>query len=878
MADKASDVSVYSQIFDSHADGVVVVTSDMHIRFWNTRMAELLNLPCRSVEGKVVSDILNFDDKTAFVDNIRNSLAGKSNSSDLIYTLQGAPDIRFQISFSPLGGDNNESRLCMLNLRFVRIQESKQQFEYLIKNTPLPIALYAQNGRGLYFNHAYANIWDVPFSTAERTFLDYNILEDEQLKDTPIMPLLERGFNGEIVELPVIPYNPAKTESLEKLGKNVLKYLKGYLFPMDERDPKGSAVVMIVQDQTDQKRAEEEFAESQLKFQLLSMGLPGVIYEYHIPYNNSEAYFNYISEGVRQLFDLSPEEVIASAQNLFQLVHPQDIQDFEESLIIAEQVDNHWIWSGRFVVNGQLKWVEAKSSPGIRKIDKIIRYGIITDITSRKTMEDAHKRTEERLRLALEAADLGFWEWDVVERSRIFNPSWAIRFGYSAENSEELFNNWELLIHPEDLPQVKQKLSKYLKKQSDLYEAEYRFMKADGSFRWVHDRGSGIAMNSAGKIVRATGTFVDIHEKRISEDRIKRQEQLFTHLFKNAPVGIVFLDEEMVVRQVNPGFCDIFGFDAAGLVGKLLDKRIVPEDLWDEGDRINADTKRGYAQKLETYRLNADNQPVPVIIYSIPVRFQNETIGIYGLYVDITDRVKVEKELEIRNLELDNFVYKVSHDLRAPLSSIMGLVNLANYERGSDTVYEYIDMIENRIKQLDNFISDILSHSKNLKLDVRYSKIEFEQIIKDCFSSLSYLPQTSSIRKVINIRGGDFYSDEWRISEILRNLISNAVKYYSSRRDDPYVEIDIRIEATYAAIYFGDNGIGITEDRLPKVFEMFYRATEHGEGSGIGLYIVKNAVERLGGVVRIKSVSNQGTSFEITLPNAMRLLDEANTA
>ncbi len=876
MTELRSDHSVFFSMFDSNADGVIVLSHNQAIVYWNPIMEQLTGRRLSEILNKPVSEVLKISEKASFTANITNSFQGKGQSGRRRYTLEGKEAFSCYITFSPCSLPGKSDSYSLLQLRILTESPRPGGIESLIKDSPLPMSVYARNGDGVYLNKAYAEMWDVPFSLAERVFSAYNILKDDQLSAKGIQQLLDRAFDGEVVELPVLSYNPMRTSSLIELDLDEKKFLKGYLFPWPDSDPGQLSVIMIVQDMTEQMRSEEELRDNQLKFRMLSLGVPGIIYEYHIPFEE-EPFFNYISDGVKKIFGLSPDTVQADANRLFSLAHPNDKEDLYKALNSPDQADQYWVWSGRFLIDGKTKWVEAKSSPGIIKEDKIIRYGLIMDITDRKSIEDAHKRTEERLRIALEAADIGIWEWDVNERRKIFNMSWLSRFGYGEDEAELLYNNWEKLIHPDDLPEVKKKLSRYLKKQVEIFEAEYRFFRADGTFRWILERGSGVAMDQGGKIIRATGTIVDIHEKKANENEIKRQEQLFSHLFSNAPVGIVFLDEKLIVRQVNPGFSEIFGYSADDIEGKELDHRIVPDDLLEESKTLNRFTRSGRPQKLETYRLNADNEPVPVIIYSIPVIFQKQTIGIYGLYVDITDRVKAEKELEVRNLELDNFVYKVSHDLRAPLSSIMGLVNIVNQERGSDSVYDYIDMIENRIKQLDHFISDILSHSKNLKLDVNYSKIDFHEIIEECFNSISYLPQTSKIKKIINIRGCDFYSDQWRINEILRNLISNAVKYYSTRRDEPFIEIDILVERTYAAIYFGDNGIGITEDRAPKVFEMFYRATEHGEGSGIGLYIVKNAIERLGGVIRLRSEANKGTSFEITLPNAIREIDEENT-
>jgi signal transduction histidine kinase len=256
-----------------------------------------------------------------------------------------------------------------------------------------------------------------------------------------------------------------------------------------------------------------------------------------------------------------------------------------------------------------------------------------------------------------------------------------------------------------------------------------------------------------------------------------------------------------------------------------------------------------------------------LIVYGVPVHMEDKTIGIFGVYVDITEQKKIEKELKIRNTELDNFVYKVSHDLRAPLSSILGLVNLANMRGNDDDPSMYMSLIGRKVEQLDHFISDVLSHSKNLKQDVTIEKVDLKQIVASAFTDLAYLRTSDVVSSEINIEGQDFYCDRWRLAEIFRNLISNAIKYRRLDIPRPLVKVSVKVSNIEAEISFSDNGIGIEPDKLLNIFEMFYRASTQSDGSGLGLYIVKNAVEKLGGQIDVFSRPMQGTEFKIILPN-----------
>jgi signal transduction histidine kinase len=180
---------------------------------------------------------------------------------------------------------------------------------------------------------------------------------------------------------------------------------------------------------------------------------------------------------------------------------------------------------------------------------------------------------------------------------------------------------------------------------------------------------------------------------------------------------------------------------------------------------------------------------------------------------------------------------------------------------------DYIDIIGEKVEALDHFIGDVLSHSKNLKMEVNIRKVNLHEIIDQTFTELSYLEGAREVKRCVKIEGIEFYSDHWRICEIFRNLISNAIKYRQLYTEGSEIQIKIHVDHLRADISFSDNGIGIDDKNLTKIFDMFYRATEQSDGSGIGLYIVKNAVDKLGGQINVASKVDQGTRFSILLPN-----------
>lgn len=232
-----------------------------------------------------------------------------------------------------------------------------------------------------------------------------------------------------------------------------------------------------------------------------------------------------------------------------------------------------------------------------------------------------------------------------------------------------------------------------------------------------------------------------------------------------------------------------------------------------------------------------------------------------------SDLRRQNEELVKINRELDNFVYSVSHNLRAPLLSTLGLIQLAQRDDTQRTFTNYWEMMTKSIFNLDETIKEILDYSKNARVEIARQKIDFKKLVTDVQEKVQYIEFYERITFHVNAhQAADFYSDSFRLSIILTNLISNSI-IYSNSFVSCKVVIDATIDTKEARIKISDNGIGIDEKLMPRIFEMFFRATDRSTGAGLGLYIVREAVEKLKGTIRVESVFGEGTTFYITIPN-----------
>ncbi len=238
----------------------------------------------------------------------------------------------------------------------------------------------------------------------------------------------------------------------------------------------------------------------------------------------------------------------------------------------------------------------------------------------------------------------------------------------------------------------------------------------------------------------------------------------------------------------------------------------------------------------------------------------------YDIYVTRIQLKNKIDELQRANDELNRFVYSTSHDLRSPLANILGILNLAKLNKQDPEDQNYYRMIESCVNKMDSFIHKIIEYYKGIRLDDVNEDIDFQKMFADSIE-LSNMLNPQIVFEVAVEQPVPFSCDAFRLSLILNNLVSNAVKYQRVEEENPRVKLSVQVSEAEAIIHIVDNGVGIIEDHLNKIFQIFFRSTDFKNGLGIGLYIVKEALTRIGGEISVKSVFGTGTEFTLVVPN-----------
>jgi signal transduction histidine kinase len=231
--------------------------------------------------------------------------------------------------------------------------------------------------------------------------------------------------------------------------------------------------------------------------------------------------------------------------------------------------------------------------------------------------------------------------------------------------------------------------------------------------------------------------------------------------------------------------------------------------------------------------------------------------------------LKANEELLKVNSELDNFVYSVSHNLRAPLTSVMGLINLGQTEEKNENIERIFGMMNQSVLRLDETLREIIDYSKNARNGIEVSEIDFEELVKTTIKKLAYRDPDQAINWLIDVEQQTILkTDRDRLQVIMNNVLTNAMCYRASARR-AIVSISAKITQDELKVSIVDNGIGIRPEILPKVFEMFYRGTEKSQGAGLGLYVTRETIKRLNGTIEIESRLENGTTVEFRIPNTM---------
>lgn len=489
------------------------------------------------------------------------------------------------------------------------------------------------------------------------------------------------------------------------------------------------------------------------------------------------------------------------------------------------------------------------------------------------------KESNDKYDIVAKATSDTIWDWKIQEDSFNWNKGINNIFGYKENQIGDNSNWWFDKIHPEDSIKMSVKLYSFLEQKTEKWQDEYRFKCADNTYKYVLDKGF-LLKDKNGKAVRMIGAIQDITKQKEEEQRLKLLETVITQSKDSILIIEGQSPEETIPKIIyaNPAFSVMSGYSYNEIIGKSPDMFIGENSDLKEYQKLIKTINDKKECQIETISYTKNNEEYLVRFSMIPVyNSENELSHWISIQRDISQEKKqeIEKEKLIveliqKNKDLKQFSYITSHNLRAPLSNLTGLLTLID-----DIPIENLELKEilsgfnkstHLLNETINDLVKVIVIKENSSL--QKEAIQLEDVFAKVINQLSF--QIEVAKPTININLNEasvLNSNKAYLESIILNLITNSLKFKSENR-----ALEINITASkignITTILFSDNGIGIDLKRnRNKVFGLYQRFHNHSDSRGLGLYLVKSQVETMGGTIEIESEANKGTTFTLTFKN-----------
>jgi PAS domain S-box-containing protein len=347
---------------------------------------------------------------------------------------------------------------------------------------------------------------------------------------------------------------------------------------------------------------------------------------------------------------------------------------------------------------------------------------------------------------------------------------------------------------------------------------------------------------------------------------VENQRWDFRELVENSDDIFIVVDKHYKIRYISSSVSKLFGAQPIALLGRDIFS-YVSADKREECRKYLTDSGNG-----QSHEIGLEFRKGVKTYFDVHISRAHQPDAMSGFVLklhNITREKTKEKELVDTNKQLDQVIYKTTHDLKAPIMSALGLVNLAE-KAPLDQRQEYLALIKRSLLKLSSFIEEMNNFFRNEKLALQREKIEVGKLVTEEIHDLRNLYHADKISIQVNVEeGAEFFSDVVRVKTVVTNILTNAIKYADPGKNNPFIRIDVNVGAEFGEIIISDNGIGIESEHLEKIFDLFHRATSASHGTGIGLFIVKDTMERLNGTIEVQSEIEKGTTFKMRIPNQL---------
>lgn len=531
----------------------------------------------------------------------------------------------------------------------------------------------------------------------------------------------------------------------------------------------------------------------------------------------------------------------------------------KKTVILAEQV----------LTLGKTKhYLYTSKVPLISPVDGGLRIlGVSIDLSEVRALKREYDQSMEAYQKLVEISPDAIYIQSNEGKILFANPA-GIKLLGAKELKELLGVSVMKFIHPDSIQEVNARIGKSTHLNGQI--SEQKAITLTGEVLDIEVASVSFIYNGSPAeqvIVR------NVSEKIQAREALYQSREEFRTLTDNSTDIIARITKDLRFVYINKAISNLTGKSLEFYSGKTPEEAGFPSKLCKGIEFIihkTISTRKTNSYYFENLQLENAFHYAHVI--SVPeFNSSGEIASVLCTVQDVTQLKKNEQQLIQTGKDLDRFVYSASHELRAPLKSILGLTRLISHdiqENNFEDMMEYISRIERSVLRLDETVKDVIEYSRNNRLSVERKPVSFAEIIYQITENLSSLTNFSKIEIISKITEDiSFYSDSRRIQIVLNNIISNSIKYADLSKEKSFIHIDVHCFQEDCFIQIRDNGIGIEKKYLSHIYEMFYRATTTNEGDGLGLYIVKETLQKLQGTIEVESEIRIGTSFAIRLAN-----------
>ena len=437
-------------------------------------------------------------------------------------------------------------------------------------------------------------------------------------------------------------------------------------------------------------------------------------------------------------------------------------------------------------------------------------------------------------------------------------------------------------IHPDDLDLYLIQRNQIKDKPGKSFLFEVRLRHKNGS--WIWCEGTITNMLHIPYVNALVANFRDASQKKRIEQQLKKSEAFSKNIINSLSAHIAVIDKTGTIVAVNEAWSR-FALEngdttlrRTGINSNYFD---ACTDASSAGDKTAAVVLEGIQEVMNKEKTSfyheypcqsdTDNRWFAMLV----MPFDGEDDLVVVSHQDISKQKLAEdiltginNELQKTNFELDRFVYSVSHDLRSPLTSVLGLLSFIEEDTNEPTTASHAAMIRSSINRLDDYIKNILSYSRNNRMALKIEKINLNENTAEIINSLIHIKEAENITFEVDIHEKEaFYSDKQSLTTVIENLISNAIKFQDYQKSNRFIKVSGITDKNSLNLIVSDNGIGIAKENFDKIFDMFFRLSGQIAGSGIGLYIVKEIVEKIEGNIQVDSEIGKETTFTMKFKN-----------